>query len=353
MINDEQQKFTFSPTSDAVKPFGDMSSADALQRRWDNVHYYLNRARENLRAYQCSTTTCDSPSQGPLLVGLFDDYLHHNELALAFDTLCQAGEAQSIEGSFWLYCYLASRCMAMHDRAAAILRRYHQGTVDPTIIDQVNAAALEEVRQRRLGVTQQFFQVHELAEESIALTHVRPCRQRADSFLRVRGEPYYWVVQMERTNGGNWQAHWGYCSHRARVYLSITDEELGPKLVSDWLGIDPDESHEKGTPMRPRPGSRSYNRHHWSLESPAADCRDFHNRLEDLLTTIEPFAERLKQLQSRETISTSINAALYDSVEWTFNFGLSRSTVQQLSAAGLGIEFDLYHSGPLLADDQE
>ncbi len=48
-----------------------------------------------------------------------------------------------------------------------------------------------------------------------------------------------------------------------------------------------------------------------------------------------------------------IVAALYDSVEWTFNFRLSRSAVRQLSAAGFGIEFDQYRAGPLLSGDHD
>lgn len=327
-----------------------VSPAESLQRRWKNIRFYLERAVQQISNIDQVATT-DGSEESELL--LFSEYLEHNEFELALDELVHAGEKGSVEGKFWLLLSLAARGMKMLDRSQTLLLRYQHGTADSLILQAITNSALAELDEKKLGVTQQFLQVHEVDENPLVLSQYTQTKKRGDTFIRLKSEPFYWVVQSEPSSDrdGDWRATWAYCSHHANVYLKIAHEHLSAETITDYLGFCPDESAAKGAPIRPRAGSRCFDTHRWYLKSPAAKCKDFAIQLEDLLAAIEPFAKELNELQSTNDCLISVAVALYDSVGWPYGYGLSQAAIRQLAIAGLPLDFDVYHSGPEVPDE--
>jgi hypothetical protein len=87
-------------------------ASDELLASWDRTRGHLSRA------------WCDLPS-GEEGLGHYQEYLDHNELALAMEALADAGVERKAETSFWLALADAAREMGLgstvedyHDRAA-------------------------------------------------------------------------------------------------------------------------------------------------------------------------------------------------------------------------------------------
>ncbi len=324
---------------------------ETLRRRWENVRYWLSGAAESLN--ECVPPQGSLSTRSANAMDAFHEYLDHNELGLALDALESVPTTTEVAAGFWLRLHLAAKCMDLRTRSEQLLRRYQKGTNCGDTLQAIRDSTLTELREQRLGVTEQFFDIHRLPDELKIFSCVegRPDRTIGQSYVGVQNEPYYWVVQSELQPAGTWQAIWGYCSHRARVYLGIYHEHEPAESISNRLGMCPDKIVVKGLPRPPRPGARCFESHRWYLQSPAADYRDVKDRLEALLIAIEPFSDRLAELQADSGCHAAINTALYDSTEWAFGFGLDASTIARLAKAKLGVDFDMYHSGPLINDE--
>ncbi len=324
---------------------------ETLRRRWENVRYWLSDAAQSLNDW--------APPRGSLSTGsanamdAFHEYLDHTELGLALDSLESLPTTTEVSAGFWLRLHLAAKCMGFPTRSEKLLKRYQNGTYCGGTLKAIRDSILTELREQRLGVTEQFFDIHRLPDEPKIFSCVerRSDRTIGQSYVRVQNQPYYWVVQSELQPTGTWQATWGYCSHQARVYLAVYHEHETAESISDRLGMRPDKIAVKGQPIFRRPGGKCFDSHRWYLQSPAADYRDVKDRLEALLIAIEPFSDRLAELQDDAGCHAAINAALYDSTEWAFGFHLDVATIRRLAKAKLGIDFDMYHSGPLINDE--
>jgi hypothetical protein len=73
-----------------------------LEDSWARTIAHLHAARAQLRP--------EAPG-----LRVYDDYLAHNELGLAFDVLVQIGEAQNAQRSFWACLALAATEMDLRD----------------------------------------------------------------------------------------------------------------------------------------------------------------------------------------------------------------------------------------------
>jgi hypothetical protein len=92
-----------------------------LQESWARTTAHLDAARAQLR---------------PDAHGLrdYDDYLAHNELALAFDVLVQIGEAEKAKQHFWTFLASAAADMDLHDddsHHGSSVRTVQAGAVRP------------------------------------------------------------------------------------------------------------------------------------------------------------------------------------------------------------------------------
>lgn len=314
------------------------SSRSEFHQRWNNLSYHLTQA---------SGLIADGQHESREMQSVINDAAHfveHHEFELAFDLLVDFAGQQSMTGDVWLSLGLAAKCMTFATKSKELLQRFDAGSVSDSDRDDLTKVTLQEISSPSLGVTEQFFSIHQLASDPIV--HLSGDAERVSIWTRIRDEPFYWVQQFQRHKNSDWKPLWGYCSHHANVYLAVEHPDKHPDEITQLLGIEPDRTCEKGAPITPRDGSRVFNSHRWYLQSPAAPATDFQSQLTALLNAIKPFAAELKAMKLGG--SCGIAAALYDSVEYAYGFHLNDAMIESLCAAGLSVDFDVYHSGPSL-----
>ena len=316
---------------------------EARLRRWKNVRCQLGAARELVKNDEKHRAI----SQRGNSLASFSEYLEHNELELALEQLEILGEKNRLTGDFWLHLAMAARCMDLSQRYESALQRFRVGVESNVQLEKIAECALRELTDQRLGVTEQFFAVHQPEPDAIA--HLFADGDRGRAWVRIRGERYFWVVNAQRDVSGTWSAHWGRAAHRAKVYLAIYSDDLSPDKISDRLGFAPSSSNFKGRKISKRPESqRRFDSHRWYFDSPAHDVEDFETRLGALILAIEPLKLSLVELSI--DCRCGINTAIYDAAGQGYGFSLDQSTIQKLAAARLTINFDMYHSGPDLPE---
>lgn len=309
-----------------------------FRQSWANLHHFLTRAVELLGQPQ------QFPRESQMAINEAEHYVQLNEFGLASDLLVHLADQQSVKGEFWLSVGLAAKCMEFEAKSRTLLQRFQAGSLIESERDALITAAMREIAEPVLGVTEQFFSIHQATSDPIA--HLSGDGQKVSIWIRIQDEPFYWVQQLSRNEEQRWDPLWGYCSHHANVYLTVSHPAMHPEEITRLLGIEPDRTSVNGTPITQRDGSSLFDSHRWYLNSPAAAASDFECQLVALLSAIKPFEAELKALQ--QDGSCGINAAMYDSVEYPYGFHLNAAMIASVAAAGLSIDFDVYHSGPTL-----
>ncbi len=199
-----------------------------------------------------------------------------------------------------------------------------------------------EVESPQLAVTEQFFAVHRLADEPVAgVWHKDGSRW---VFLRLQGEPYYWVVRVEQQPNGQLRATWGFHSPHANVYAAVYSQRLSVAEISAVLGISPTDQRSKGQ-LLPG-GRRAYQEHRWYYHPDVPDCLDFETKLNRLLQQLP--AEKVQSLPG--DCSVGINVAYYEYQDGPGGWHLDAETLSKLAALGADLDVDLYVSGPPLPE---
>ena len=182
---------------------------ETLRRRWENVRYWLSGAAESLN--ECVPPQGSLSTRSANAMDAFHEYLDHNELGLALDALESVPTTTEVAAGFWLRLHLAAKCMDLPTRSEQLLRRYQKGTNCGDTLQAIRDSTLTELREQRLGVTEQFFHIHRLPDEPKIFSCVerRPDRTIGQSYVGVQNEPYYWVVQSELQPAGSMASNLG------------------------------------------------------------------------------------------------------------------------------------------------
>jgi hypothetical protein len=83
--------------------------------------------------------------------------------------------------------------------------------------EEIKRIAIAEIVSPKLGVTEQFFAVHEICDND-PIKYMEHDKYKHLVYFGIRDEPFYWVVKIEAMNG-KLQATWGHCNPYSRVYL--------------------------------------------------------------------------------------------------------------------------------------
>ena len=226
---------------------------EILMRRWQNTHWHLSAARE-IAGSTLATRGNDQTHER--LLSDFSEFLQQNELELALSQLellgeKLLGEKNRLKGNFWLHLAMAARCMNLSERYESAIERFQTGIESKRELEEIAECAERELTDQRLGVTEQFFAVHQPDPKGVV--HVFADGDRGRAWVRIQGEDYYWVVNTQRIPSGTWSVEWGRAGHQARVYLAIYSDVLSPDEISDQLGFSPTRSNWKGAKISKRP----------------------------------------------------------------------------------------------------
>jgi hypothetical protein len=130
------------------------------------------------------------------------------------------------------------------------------------------------------------------------------------------------------------------------ISLIISDENLEPDVITQALGVEPNEAWSKGDPIFPNAPPEHRRTHEfgrWELDAPCSPYDTFEEQLEKLITRLEALPPILK-----EYIATFDAGLLvgYSSGEVSIGFYLSPQIIQRMAALGLSIDFDIYPIEP-------
>lgn len=206
---------------------------------------------------------------------------------------------------------------------------------------EIAATAIAEVHGPTWGVTEQFFAVHQLADEPLAC--IRAGHDCQNVYLRVRGERYYWVVlvdcetQAPKIAGGFVSAHVNICA-------GVHSPNVTAAEISKALSLQPTKTQAKGDPIAN--GLRKCPEHRWYYKPNVPDCLDFEAKLKHLLCNL-PTA-KIRELPS--TCEFFISIAYYEYQGWPGGWHLDSDMLQRLADLGGELDIDLYTSGPALPD---
>lgn len=209
--------------------------------------------------------------------------------------------------------------------------------------DHIAAIAIAEIESPTLAITKQFFAVHQLADEPVSYVWFE--HGRGLVYLRLKGERYYWVVEIEVENE-TLKPVWGSPSTHAHVYAVIYSEHATAAEITGALSLQPTETKEKGAPLPG--GRRTYNEHRWYYWPNIPDCLEFEMKLSHLLADL---MARVKQVHALPAnCHMHINVAYYEDQDWPGGWHLDSATLRQLAELGCELDIDLYTDGPSLPD---
>lgn len=101
--------------------------ADLKQiKRWKVIETLLERARRALPDFPA-----DHERECAALLAEYREFLEHNELGLAFDTLEQLGRLVPARGGFWRDLERAAEIMGLADRLPALRKAFVEAPVPP------------------------------------------------------------------------------------------------------------------------------------------------------------------------------------------------------------------------------
>jgi len=132
------------------------------------------------------------------------------------------------------------------------------------------------------------------------------------------------------------------------ISLVISDENLEPDIITQALGVEPDESWSKGDPILPDAPPERMRTHEfgrWALDVPCSPYDNFEEQLDKLITRLEALSPILKEYIVAFDGGIRVG---YSSGEVSIGFYLSSQIIQRMAALGLSIDFDIY---PITLED--
>jgi hypothetical protein len=140
----------------------------------------------------------------------------------------------------------------------------------------------------------------------------------------------------------------------AEIYAEreLWSAAIDPNEISERLGLVPTKTWRRGDVVRE--GQKPQADHHWVLKMAPRRSWDFNEPIEELLATVTPCAEELRELVRRDGVTAQLClvGSLFDSSP---GFNLSNDTLATLADLGVSVDMDLYvmEEGVSLIERQE
>ncbi len=86
-----------------------------------------------------------------------------------------------------------------------------------------------------------------------------------------------------------------------RAYFVISGFNVPPEVITSMLGVNPDESAEKGEPRERQGGAGNYQvkESFWKLHSSVSDSYSMEDYVEDLVNRLLPFSPNLENIREQ------------------------------------------------------
>jgi hypothetical protein len=131
--------------------------------------------------------------------------------------------------------------------------------------------------------------------------------------------------------------------HGVTVSIGVQSLETPSAQLTDFLGLQPDESWDAGSPtlIAGNVHSRRYN--DWCLVERVASLEDASDAVDRVICRVRPIRDRLRQLPRGSETYLLVTVTTSDSV---FGFGLSAEQVQFCESIGAALEMSFVVDSP-------
>jgi hypothetical protein len=212
--------------------------------------------------------------------------------------------------------------------------------------DLAVSVAIEEVLHPTWGVTQQVLAVHQ-----IAIRDGQPSILRVDTetepgtyfiYFEIVDEPYYFVIIVSEKDK-ILSVSGVYIEAEVKVELSISGTILHPDVITERLKLNPTRKCVLGESIRPQTPNIKFKTHSWYFEPQQDIPGELENKLQFLLTQLDPIQAEIANLQDSCDITICICYNGYQSSMGGWH--IDKEILQKIVALGAEVDFDLYAYG--------
>lgn len=209
--------------------------------------------------------------------------------------------------------------------------------------EQVITLVEEEFRQKTLGVTVQYLEIHSPVYADNKINVGRIDRESKDeyiiAYLPVQNERFYFAVYINtKTNEVT-----GLTTEALhRVYFRATSESLTADELTKMTHLTPTETWNKGD--RRKYGNLNHTFSNFAiLPNPEPD--EFEDKLKKLLDLLEQDKEGIKRLVDKADGYIQVAMDIHNANGMIGGPNIDKSDIRRMNELGLSINFDLYVGG--------
>lgn len=208
--------------------------------------------------------------------------------------------------------------------------------------DDILQCACRELRNPKLGVTEQIIHSHSIDFESPHFINGEEGAAYFSVWFRLEDQPYFCVVNVE-WQGSQMLAVQSYINYSCSVKLSVSSETQNIEGITKILGLTPSSTQVKGEHRSGNLRLPVYKMNFWELDLENGPGT-FEDKLVKLLSLLTGKENQLHEL--RKECSCRISVLFEGYKDWMGGFIVSASAIKQLASLELSLDVDLSASGP-------
>ncbi len=207
---------------------------------------------------------------------------------------------------------------------------------------RITKCAIEEIENKRWGITEQFLEIHELIYE-----HGKPKIERIDSekedgtaviYFPVKNEKFYFAVYLK--TAPEVEVVGVDVASNTCVYFKAYSEVFDFDQLSSMTLLKPSGGHTKGSKR-----NRTVNKDSVVRFEPNPEPDEFEDKLRKLLDFLEQDSDGVKKLA--DDANGFIQAAIicHNGNSMLGGPHINKESIHRMNALNLAIDFDIYAEG--------
>ena len=214
--------------------------------------------------------------------------------------------------------------------------------------EQVIELIENEFREKTLGVTEQYLEIHSTIYADNKLKIERIDRDSKDemiiAYLPVLDEKFYFAVYID-TNTTEITGVYTEAHHH--VYFRATSKTLSADELKAMTNLTPTKFWNKGDP-------RKYGKSNYTFSDftflPNPEPDEFEDKLKKLLNCLEQDRDGIKRLVEKADGYIQVAMDIHNRNGMIGGPNIDKDDIQRMNELGLSINFDLYVGGNLFKD---
>ena len=209
---------------------------------------------------------------------------------------------------------------------------------------EITRHAIEEVETKRWGVTQQFFEIHELTYEDDKPKIAHIDKDDADGtaivYMPVKGEKFYFAIYLETVPTIKVRGVGTEAGHS--IYFRATSEDLDFDQLSGLTTLVPTHGWSKGELKKYGNSTYSFS----CIEfMPHSEPDEFEDKFRKLLDFLERDVDGIRRLANIADGQIQVVSIFHNGNTMLGGFHLDKHLIGRLNTLEVDIDLDLYAEG--------